>query len=479
VRWTLSPENAAVVAERPDSTEEDCEDRDRIPALAPTQDGSLTLIFDSGKPCAVPPIALGNIDGITIGRAADARAARPQLGLQRQLTLQLGDRRMSLVHAHLRRIGTAWTLEDAGSKNGTRVNGLDVARATLRSGDLIELGRSFLVYRDDRPHPGVARDVPAGLRTANPRLARQFEKLTALARSSIPIVVSGETGTGKELIASAVHELSGRSGPLRAVNCGALPRSLLESELFGYRKGAFSGATEDRPGLIRAADKGTLFLDEIADLPFDGQAALLRVLQEAEVLPIGGVKPIPIDVRIIVATHRDLAEMVERDTFRADLLARLSGFTVVLPPLRERREDLGALVRRLFERHAPERASSVELSAAAVRALHAHAWPANIRELEKVIATALILSAGGIIELEHFPGPLGEPAPAGAASGNGDRDARSELAELGDRERLALLLARHGGNVSLVAAALKTSRTQVHRLCRRFGIDVTAHRPKR
>jgi transcriptional regulator with GAF, ATPase, and Fis domain len=440
----------------------------------PVRPGSLTLMFEGGKPCAAAPVALGDIDALTVGRGSGARAARiSTVGGERRLTLELLDRRMSGVHAHLRLVPEGWSLEDASSKNGTRVNGVEVSRTILRSGDLVEVGRSFLAFRDNVPHPvgPDAPEPPPGLATRSPALARELENLTAIARSSVAIVVHGETGTGKELIARAVHQLSARTGPLQAVNCGALPRSLLESELFGYRKGAFSGANEDRPGLIRAADKGTLFLDEIGDLPLDAQAALLRVLQEGELLPIGGVKAIPVDVRVVAATHRDLAEMVRRETFRADLLARLTGFTVVLPPLRARREDLGALLRSLLARHPSSPAASVELSAAAIRALYAYPWPGNVRELEKVLSSALILANRLPIEEHHLPESVREAARGGPCPALREPDSAN-----GERDRLDGLLALHHGNVNAVARELRTSRTQIHRLCRRFGIDVHVHR---
>jgi DNA-binding NtrC family response regulator len=462
---------------RSQTTEDDRHDRVVARRATPVQPGSLTLIVESGRPCATSPFALGDVDAVTLGRASGARSARlSTVGGERRLTLEIADRRMSVVHAHLRLVSDGWSLEDASSKNGTRVNGLDVARTILRTGDLVEVGRSFFVFRDNVPHPARADapEPPLGLATRKPALARQFENLTTIARSSVAIIVHGDTGTGKELIARAVHDLSGRTGPLQALNCGALSRSLLESELFGYRKGAFSGANEDRPGLIRAADKGTLFLDEIGDLPLDGQAALLRVLQEGELLPVGGVKPVPVDVRIVAATHRDLGEMVERETFRADLLGRLTGFTVVLPPLRARREDLGALLRTLLARHAPSPAAPIELSAAAIRALYAYPWPGNVRELEKVISTALLLADGLPIDQEHLPDPVRaapteEPAPALSEYDSSDSG----------RDRLEGLLARHQGNVNAVARELRTSRTQIHRLCRRFGIDLRIHRFKR
>lgn len=439
--------------------------------------GSLTLLFEAGKPCASPPIDLGELDALTFERVTGQRSTQlSTVGGERRLTVRLVDRRMSRVHAHLRRVSTGWSLEDARSRNGTRVNGNEIESALLGSGDLVEIGRSFFAFRDDAtamlgPDP-VMQSL--GLATRNPALARHFHDLLAIAPSAIPIIVHGETGTGKEVIAQAIHRLSGRSGPLQAVNCGALSRSLLESELFGYKKGAFSGASEDRPGVIRAADRGTLLLDEIGDLPLDCQAALLRVLQEGELVPVGGVKPVRIDVRVVAATHRDLGDMVAREAFRADLFARLNGFTVALPPLRARREDLGALLHSLVERHAPARAGASEFSAAAIQALYAYSWPGNIRELEKTVATALVLAAGGPIEIEQLPAPMRTASLPPLAPGSVESDGSDP-----QRDRLARLLARHRGNVNAIARALNTSRTQVHRLCQRFGLDPGGHRSKR
>jgi transcriptional regulator with GAF, ATPase, and Fis domain len=436
-------------------------------------------MFEGGKPCATWPFALGDVHAVTVGRGRNRAERLSMVGGERRLTLEIADRRMSVVHAHLRLVPDGWSLEDASSKNGTRVNGVEVSRTLLRSGDLLELGRSFVAFHDNVPHPvrPDAPEPPLGLATRSPALVRQFENLTAIARSSVAIIVHGETGTGKELIARAVHQLSGRTGPLQAINCGALSRSLLESELFGYRKGAFSGASEDRPGLIRAADKGTLFLDEIGDLSLEGQAALLRVLQEGELLPVGATRVVPVDVRVVAATHRDLGGMVARETFRADLLARLTGFTVALPPLRARREDLGALLRSLLACHAPSPTAPIELAPSAIRALYAYPWPGNIRELDKVISTALILAGGAPIEDEHLPEPVrtsAQPPVDGSVPRFRDHDSQN-----GARERLEVLLGRHHGNINAVARELRTSRTQVHRLCRRFAIDLGMHRVKR
>src|SRR6266852_6634237 len=188
-----------------------------------------------------------------------------------------------------------------------------------------------------------------------------MRKLEAVAASTVSVVLQGESGTGKEVAATAMHRLSGRVGPFLPVNCGGLPETLIESELFGSRKGAFSGADKDRPGLFRSADGGTLFLDEIGELPASAQSALLRVLQDGEILPIGATQPIRVDVRFLAATNRNLDAQVARGLFRADLLARISGFAVWLPPLRERREDMGILIAALLNRQLGDRAAEISV----------------------------------------------------------------------------------------------------------------------
>jgi DNA-binding NtrC family response regulator len=432
--------------------------------------GALVLIVEGGKPRTRTVFDLTGIDAVTFGRASGGRGTTlTDAAGERRLLVALEDRRMSKVHAQLRGIAGSWSIEDAGSRNGTRVNGVDIQRGALRSGDLVEIGRSFLVFCDRAP-PAAPEDQPLGLVTQNFGLGQTFVRLAEIARSAIPVLIHGDTGTGKELAARAIHELSARKGPLLAVNCGALPRALLESELFGHRKGAFSGALENRAGLVRAADKGTLFLDEIGDLPLDAQASLLRVLQEREVLPIGTDTPIPIDVRIVAATHRNLDAMVVRERFRADLLARLSGFAVRLPPLRERLEDLGTLLRTVIDKFAPARASALDISPAVVHSLHGHPWPDNIRGLEQVVTAALVLARGNAIELDHLPERLVRASPL-VPSGRARR-APDERAEL------EALLAEHHGNVTAVAALMKTSRTHIHRLCQRYSIDLAAQRVK-
>jgi DNA-binding NtrC family response regulator len=266
-----------------------------------------------------------------------------------------------------------------------------------------------------------------------------------------------------------VHELSGRPGELIAINCGALPAAILEAELFGYRKGAFSNASEDRLGLVRAADRGTLFLDEIGDLPPSSQVALLRVLQESEVRPLGATRPVKVDLRVICATHRDLLAHVALGQFRSDLYARLAGHLFEIPPLRERREDLGLLTAALLRRIAPGHALRFEPDA--VRALCRHDWPLNVRELEKCLASAVVLARGGPIGLDHVSAALvarvTPPLDAAAAAKQRRADRRTEL---------LTALQTHRGNVSAVARALGKPRSQVQRWLHDYKLDPAQYR---
>jgi DNA-binding NtrC family response regulator len=422
---------------------------------------------------------------IPLEHAATVELGRgdPELASERdRIVLRIPDERMSTAHARLIRDGRRFTVVDAGSKNGTMVNGRRIDSSELADGDVIETGHTFFVYRARVPTGLAAEPVRYAesasgelpLTTFLPGLARQYEALSRVARAAVPIVVVGETGTGKEVVARAAHRLSGRSGPFIALNCGAIPGNLIESELFGARRGAFSGAIEDRPGLIRAADAGTLFLDEIGELPLSAQVAMLRVLQEQEVLPIGGTRAVKVDVRIVAATHRPLDRLVDSASFRADLFARLGGLTVRLPPLRERREDLGLILGGLIERLAPA-PERVRLSRPVGRALCSYPFPRNIRELEKAIGLALaIATAGGEVcqvELEHLPEELRTPAPLRAAT-TPDRSTEDEER----RAHLVALLSQHHGRVADVARAMGKARMQIHRWVQRYGIDLESFR---
>ena len=401
--------------------------------------------------------SLHGIDEVLLGRADRQGVARRAAAGVTGIEIGLADARMSTRHARLSRALGRWVIEDLGSKNGTLVGGERVGSRPLEDGDVIEVGHSFLVFRTEGGDAGDLDGWPAaaapGLATTSPALAREFEVLARVARSGVAIAITGESGTGKELIGRAVHALSGRAGEFVPVNCGALPGTMVEAELFGHRRGAFTGASEDRPGLVRRADRGTLFLDEIGELAAPAQASLLRVLEEHEVLPIGGDRAVHVDLRLVTATHRDLDADVAAGRFRGDLMARLLGATAAVPPLRERREDLGLLIAALLGDD--DRSLTVD----AARALYRHSWPFNVRELERALAAACAMTdPGARIELAHLPSWSRAPASRGQAP---DDALRAALVEALDR---------HGGNVTAVARELGKDRTQIRRWMRRLGV---------
>jgi DNA-binding NtrC family response regulator len=419
-----------------------------------------------------PACRLDDSDAVTLGRGEPSVTTRRD-GSRRVLQLSFPDPWMSTQHARIERsLGGFW-LRDERSKNGLRVNGERTTSALLVDGDWIESGHTVLRFRHGALPPSMRprsqpQDVVA-LATALPTLDEQSRNLEDIARSTVSVVLQGETGTGKEVLARAVHQLSGRPGELIAINCGALPAAILEAELFGYRKGAFSSASEDRPGLVRAADRGTLFLDEIGDLPPSSQVALLRVLQESEVRPLGATRPVKVDLRVICATHRDLRAHVALGQFRSDLYARLAGHLFEIPPLRERREDLGLLTAALLRRISG--GPTLRFEPDAVRALCRHDWPLNVRELEKCLASAVVLARGGPIGLDHVSAALitsvAPPLDAATAAKQRRADRRTEL---------LTALQTHRGNVSAVARALGKARSQVQRWLREYGLDPAQYR---
>ncbi len=436
----------------------------------------LHRVIDADRPAGVSGrFCLDGVDVVQLGRADHRASLRTDEGGMRVLKLGIADRWMSSQHARLSRVMRAWVLEDTKSKNGVRHNGQSVARVELKDGDVFELGRTFFVFRLDQPLAGelesdALRPAAPGLATMSPSLEGRFAELVKLARSGVTIALGGPSGSGKEVIARAVHALSGRTGPFVAVNCGALPDELVESELFGHKKGAFSGALDDRPGLVRAAHGGTLFLDEVGDLPLEAQPALLRVLQEKQVLPVGATTPVPVDLRVVSATHRSLEALSAQGLFRDDLRARLSGYQAELPALKARREDLGVIVAALLERLAPQRVFSLQLGITAARALFAYDWPLNVRELEKALEAAVVLAGTGVIELEHFPPAVRNPTPVPRRVSDDD--------ELDDARKVELegLLRQHAGNVSAVARAMGKARMQIQRWMARYGLDPRAFR---
>jgi two-component system nitrogen regulation response regulator GlnG len=313
----------------------------------------------------------------------------------------------------------------------------------------------------------------------SPEMLEIFKTIGRLAGRDVSVLITGESGTGKELVAHAIHAASPRSGaPFVPVNTAAIPRELLESELFGHERGAFTGAVAARPGRFREASGGTLFLDEIGDMPQDLQAKLLRVLQDSQVTPVGGSAPVSIDVRIVAATHRDLDEAVRHERFREDLLYRLRVVPVHLPPLRERREDVRVLAEHFLARYAEELAGDRRsLSEAAHELLERHDWPGNVRELENAIKRALVLSSARVLTPHDFAflSERAAPAPGGrsleelvgervaAALADGGGDLHRELMESVERPLIEAVLAKTEGNQIRAAALLGINRNTLRK----------------
>jgi transcriptional regulator of acetoin/glycerol metabolism len=397
------------------------------------------------------------------------------LGRDPSCTIRLEGNDVSRRHARIKRIAPdpILTIADLDSRNGVRVNGRVVASAQLGCGDVVRVGGWVAVVARVPEEfgeigPGlwggaVLRSVVAPLRQAAP--------------SSLNVILEGETGTGKEIVARTVHAWSGRPGPLLAVNCAALPEALAEGELFGYRRGAFTGADRASPGFFRSASGGTLLLDEVSDLPLPLQAKLLRVLQEREVQPLGETRPVPVDVRIVVASQQPLMDAVKQGRFRADLLARLDGITVRLPPLRQRKEDVPHLfshvLRELTENRAPEVDGDV------VERLCIHDWPFNVREIVQLVRQLLVLHPGeSQLHASHLPGRIGlgpsevahaEPASKPAARGDGGGEAVGLPA-------LLVALRASGGNVARASAMLGITRQRAYRLMEGQEVDLGAIR---
>ncbi len=446
----------------------------------------LFLVLESARPRAGGArYSLTKTDEVVIGRGERRSFSREGAPGVARLQLSVPSPTLSSAHARLRNHRGHWSLQDLGSTNGTYLNGVKVRDAVLRDRDVVEMGQAFFVFREGLPTPrhaltedDLASDEGAlGPRTLLPQEAERLRLLVSISRTKLPVLLLGETGTGKEVLARAVHRLSARPGALVAVNCGALNNGLLDSQLFGHGRGSFSGATRDEPGLVRAADRGTLLLDEVGDMSPAAQVALLRVLQESEVLPVGAAKPIPVDVRVIAATHQPLSQLVAAGAFRADLLARLYGHAHALPNLRQRREDLGVLLADLLHQLDPEQRLQ-RLSPEVGRAMLVSPWPMNIRQLTQALTRALALVEDGVLRSRDWEPLAAGPTPS--ASAEVARPVVSETRWSADeeqlRERLLGLLSAERGNVTEVAKNLGKARMQVQRWMKRFGLDPAVYR---
>lgn len=372
-------------------------------------------------------------------------------------SISIADSQMSRVHFRIAfdRRGSLHRLGDAESMNGTYVGGRRIDSVALSPGDVIRAGETTFVYR-----------------TADP-MAAVRDTIDRVAATNLSVLIVGETGTGKELLARAVHEKSGRPGPFVPINCAALPRELAATEFFGHTRGAFSGAVQARAGMFQTAHTGTLFLDEVKDLPADLQPLLLRALQEKSVRPVGGDREVAVDVRVVAAAQPHIEEAVQEERFRGDLYARLAQAVVVVPRLKERRAEVLSLARAI----AAKGGRPLSMTPDAAEALARYDWPFNVRELESVIMGHAALSTEGSLGLEYLKQrhPLmaedfrGAPAP-GENKGPGRK--------LPSRRELDELVRKHLGNVAEMARETGKPRSQIYRWLRASGIDPALLRKK-
>ncbi len=304
-------------------------------------------------------------------------------------------------------------------------------------------------------------------------MRRVMAQLERVAASESRVCILGETGTGKELVARTIHERSARSsGPFVTLNCAAVPAELIESELFGHEKGSFTGASGRHIGKFEQADQGTVFLDEIGDMPLNMQAKLLRVLEEGEIERIGGDKPISVNVRVVVATHRDLEARVREERFRQDLFHRIYVFPLVLPPLRERREDISTLVEHFAEQVCVQNGwKPVSFAADAMEALQSYSWPGNVRELRNMVERLMLLATEGQVDLEAVQMALPKSSTT-PASGTATSGPLSDRVQSFEREVILAELKRTHHNMSMAAKALGLERSHLYKKAEQLGIDL-------
>jgi transcriptional regulator with PAS, ATPase and Fis domain len=419
--------------------------------------GLVLVVRSPGAAERVEPIRLG---AIVIGSSAEA-------------DIRLADGGVSRAHCELRLGPEGVVVRDLGSKNGTAIAGVRVREAILPAGATLSLGSSSVTLEErgaptvlplsEAPRFGDALGGSVAMRAL-------FAELARAAASPIPILLLGESGTGKDLLAQAIHAASPRrDGPFVVVDCGAVAPSLIEAELFGYVKGAFTGAAAARKGLLEEADGGTLFLDEIGELPLDLQPRLLRALDMGRIRPLGASEWRSAEARVVAATHNDLRARVSSGAFRQDLYYRLAGLQARLPPLRERKEDIPLLVEHFLARAQPPRKLD-DLPPGTIDLLVSHDWPGNVRELRNAVARLVLFPERA--ERALLPGGA-DPAAAEDADLRVDlplREARDEAVAAFERRYLIAVLKKHGWNVTAAAQAMGVSRQFAHKLLARYDI---------
>jgi two-component system, NtrC family, response regulator GlrR len=411
------------------------------------------------------------IAGPDKGKSVAASGERTVIGTHETASLVLSDPTVSRFHLEISLSQGQALLTDLRSRNGTKVDGVQVFSAPLVSSATLALGKTEVRFELDSAVvrlPMSERDRFGVMIGASPAMRRTFATLERAARSDATVLIEGETGTGKEAAAESIHRESARAaGPFIVVDCGAIPANLLESELFGHERGAFTGAAEAREGAFELAEGGTLFLDEIGELPPELQPKFLRVLERREIKRVGSARHKKIDVRIIAATHRNLRAEVNARTFRSDLFYRLAVVEVRVPPLRERREDIPGLVDHFLSVLAtPDHPAVALLESSGFRAeVHRHAWPGNVRELRNHVERCLALHEQAPLESDPIQPGIGEVDLTQSL-----KHVRDEAARRAERQYVIEVLRAHGGNVTAAARAARVDRIHFYRILARHGL---------
>ncbi len=417
--------------------------------------------------------------GPDAGKQTVLESSTIRIGTGADCQMVLGDTTISRVHCEIELTEEGALLRDLGSTNGTQALGHRVKEVFLLPGDVFQIGATLLEFRpleerveillSEKDHFGTVLGKSVKMREI-------FHILEKIAPKDVTVLLTGETGTGKEILADSIHEESLRRGaPFITVDCGSIPENLVESELFGHAKGAFTGATGERIGAFEEADRGTIFLDEIGELPLDQQAKLLRVLEKKEIKRVGENEPRRTDVRIIAATNRNLAEEVEKGAFRKDLYYRITVVEIRIPPLRDRQDDIPLLSEHILESLAKRSGRPrTRLSPEAMTLLQRHAWPGNVRELRNVLEKCFALvEKDEISGAAVVTGSLGiDPAhtPLNAAITADASIPYADARERFERDYLLDLLRRNDLNVSKAARSAGIHRQSLHRLLKKHGI---------
>ncbi len=419
------------------------------------------------------------VDGPDRGLEIELPPIGVVIGTERSCDVVLTDSFVSRRHCSIAPSAGGFAITDLGSKNGTVIDGVAVGKVVAPPGCALRIGKTLvqLMPADEvLDIPPSENDRFGGLLGGSQTMRQVFAVLERASKSAAPVLFLGESGTGKELMARGVHDASPRKdGPFVVFDCGAATETLIESDLFGHTKGAFTGATSERQGAFAAAHGGTLFLDEIGDLPVALQPKLLRMLEAGEVIALGGRRSERYDVRIVAATHRDVFAEVARGGFRGDLYYRLAVVEVHVPPLRQRPGDLASLITMFLERAGRADLAS-QVGGAALERLQRYHWPGNVRELRNVITRAVAL-AGPDDDFHSLPFVLRPTAAAPeAAAARADRpfhEAKDEIVAKFEREYLADLVQKAGGNLSQAARIAGLERKFLYKLLERAGLRTT------